>query len=65
MPDLAGYTRKLEEMHEVEEGEFVKLAQATVILFCIVNIGIPELGNAETDPSENHQDNGAMPPVNT
>ena len=26
---------------------------------------LPEVDNAKTDPSENHQDNGATPPVST
>ena len=29
------------------------------------HLEIPELDNAETNPPENHQDNGATPPVNT
>ena len=36
------------------------------MLFSRINeLEIPELDNAETDPPENHQDNGATPPVNT
>ena len=31
----------------------------------IDELKIPKLDNAETDPPENHQDNGATPTVNT
>ena len=58
------YHYKLEEMHEVVEGELVKLARPTV-LFCRINeLEITEIEDAETGPSENHQDNGATPPFN-
>ena len=52
-------------MHEVAEGDLVELARPTVIFFRINKLEIPELENAETDPLENHQDNGATSPVNT
>ena len=50
-------------MHKVAEGELVKIAQPTVILSCIDEIEISELYDAKTDLPENHQDNGATPPV--
>ena len=52
-------------MHKVVEGKLVKLAQPTLIFSHIDELEIPELDDAETDPPENHQDNGALPPVNT
>ena len=37
-----------------------------MVLFSRIDeLKIPELDNADTDPPENHQDNGATPPVNT
>ena len=37
-----------------------------MVLFSHTNeLKILELADAETDPPENHQDNGTMPPVNT
>ena len=55
----------MEEIHEVAEGEVVKLARPTVIFSCINKLELLDIDNAETDPPENHQDNGAAPPVNT
>ena len=52
-------------MHEVAEGKLVKIAWPTVLFILIDELKIPELDDAETYPPENHQDNGAMPPVNT
>ena len=52
-------------MHEVAEGDLVELTRPTAIFSCIDKLKIPELENAETDPLENHQDNGATSPVNT
>ena len=60
-----GHIRKLEEMHEVLEGELNAIAQ-TMVLFSHTNeLKIPELANSEINPPENHQDNGATPLVNT
>ena len=64
-PDLASHIRKLEAMHEVLEGELEAIAQPTMIFYHTDGIKIPELANAETNPPENHQDNGNTPPVNT
>ena len=36
-----------------------------VILSRINELKIPDLDDTETDPTENHQDNGATPLVNT
>ena len=63
--DLEGHISKLEEIHEVVEGDLGAIAQPTVIFSHIKELKIPELNNAETKPPENHQDNGAMSPVNT
>ena len=52
-------------MNEVAEGELVELPRPTVFLSCINELKIPELDDAETDPTENHQDNGATPTVKT
>ena len=65
MPDLAGHIRKLEEMHKVAERNLVKLARPTVIFSCIDDLKLPEIYNAETNPAENLQENGAMPLVRT
>ena len=62
--DLEGHINELEEMHEVVESELVKLTRLTVIFFCIDELELPELDDAETNPPENHQDNDATPPVN-
>ena len=64
-PDLAGHISKLEEMHEVAESKLVELTQPTVIFSRIDKLELPELDDAETDPSENLQENGATPPVLT
>ena len=55
----------MEAMHEVSEGELNAIAWPRVIFSYTNKIEIPELANAETDPPENHQDNGYTPPVNT
>ena len=52
-------------MHEVAEGKLFKLTRPTVLFSHIDELKLPELDDAETDLPENHQDNGAMPPVNT
>ena len=64
-PDLEGHISELEEMHEVSEGNLVKLAQPTVLFSYIDKLELPELDNAETNPPENHQDKGSTPLVNT
>ena len=64
-PDLEGHISELEEMHEVSEGELVELARPTVLFSRINELELPELDNSKTGPPENHQDNGATPPVNT
>ena len=63
--DLVGHISELEEIHEVAEGELIELARQLVLFSCIDEFKIPELDNAETNPLENHQDNGATPSVNT
>ena len=52
-------------MHEVAEGDLVAIKQPAVLFSHINALEITELDNAKTDPPENHQDNGATPPVNT
>ena len=52
-------------MHKVAEGDLVEIAQLMVLSSCIDNLILTELNNAKTDPLENHQNNGAMPLVNT
>ena len=47
------------------EDELVDIARLTVILYRIDELKILELNNADTDPPENHQDNGVMSSVNT
>ena len=64
-PGLEGQTSKLEAMHKVSEGELDTIAQPTVILSHTDEPEILELADDNTDPPENHQDNGATPPVNT
>ena len=63
--DHEGHNIELEEMHEVAEGELDAIAQPKVISSHTNEIEIMELADDETDPPENHQDNGAMLPVNT
>ena len=64
-PDLAGHISTLEEMHEFTEVKLVKLAQPAVLFSHINKLEISDLNDAKTDLPENHQDNGATPPVNT
>ena len=52
-------------MHKVAEVNLVKLARPKVLFSIIDELKIPELDNTKTDPSENHQDYGATPPVIT
>ena len=52
-------------MHDVMEGELDAIEQPTVLFSRIDKIELPELANSDTNPLENYQDNGAMPPVNT
>ena len=62
---LAGHISKLEEMNEVAKGNLAAIKQTAVLFFHINELEIIELGNAKTNPPENHQDNGATLPVNT
>ena len=64
-PDLEGHISEMEEMHKASEVDLVKLAQPIVLFYRIDELKIPELDDAETELPENHQDNGATPPVNT
>ena len=64
-PDLVGNTRKLEVMYQVLEGYLDPISQPTVILSHTDKLKLLELADADTDPPKNHQDNGAMSPVNT
>ena len=64
-PGLVGHIGKLETTKEVSEGELDTIARPTVLLSHTDELEIPELADAETDPPENHQDNGATPLVNT
>ena len=63
--DLEVHIVELDEMHEVAEDYLVKLSQPMVLFSRIDDSELSELNNAETDPPENHQDNGATLPVNT
>ena len=58
-PNLAGHIRELEEMHEVADSKIIKLTRTTVLFYRIDEIKLTELNDAETDPPENLQDNGA------
>ena len=62
--DLVVYISKLEAMHEVSEGELDAIARLTVILSHTNELKILELADAETNPPENHQYNGATPTFN-
>ena len=64
-PDLKGHISELYEMHEVAESKLIKLAQPTVLLSRIDELKLLEIDDAKTNPPENHQDNGATPPVIT
>ena len=63
--DLAGHIIELEAIHEVSEGELNGIARPTVLFYHTDDLEIPELADAETDPLENQQDNGATALVNT
>ena len=62
--DLVVHISKLEAMHEVSEGELDAIARLTVILSHTDELKILELADAETNPPENHQYNGATPTFN-
>ena len=63
--ELVGHLSKLEEMHEVTEGEHNAITRPTMLFSHTDKLGIQELVDAETNLLENHQDNGTTPPVNT
>ena len=46
-------------MHEVADSKIIKLTRTTVLFYRIDEIKLTELNDAETDPPENLQDNGA------
>ena len=50
--DFMGHISKLEEMHEVAEGELVKIARPTVLFSRINELEIPDLDNVKTDLTE-------------
>ena len=52
-------------MHKVVEGKLIKLAQLTVFSSHTDEHEPLDLDDADTNPTENHQDNGATPTVNT
>ena len=52
MPDLVGHTRKLEAMRNVSQREINAIARSTVLFFHTDELNIPELADAETDPSK-------------
>ena len=60
-----GNISKLEAMQEVLEGELNTISRPTVIFSHTDKLKILELADSKTNPPEDHQDNGAMPPVNT
>ena len=64
-PDLAGHMSKLEEMNEAAESKLVEITQPTVLFSRIDKLELREINYAETNPTENHQENGDTPPVNT
>ena len=55
----------MEEMHEVAESELVELTRPTMLFSCINELELPDIDDAETDPEENLQNNGATPQVFT
>ena len=63
--ELAVHIRKLETMHKVSEGDINDIIQPTVLFSYTGELKIRELADAETNPSENLQDNGATLPVGT
>ena len=63
-PDLAGHISELKEMHKVAKGELGDIAGPTVIFSHTNQLEILDLADAKTNLPENHQDNGATPPVN-
>ena len=64
-PGLKVHVRELETIHKVSEGEIDAIVRPTVLFSHNDKLKIPELVDAETDPPENLQDNGATPPVGT
>ena len=63
--DLAGHIIYLEMIQEVSEGEINTIVQPMVFFSHTNELEIPELANADTDPTKNHQYNGASPPLIT
>ena len=64
-PDLAGHTSELKIMHEVSVGYIYYILLPTLLFSHTDEIGIPKITDAETNPNENLQDNGAVPPAGT
>ena len=64
-PDLEGHIRKIETMYKVSEREIDAIVRLTVLFYHTKQIGILELSDTDTDPSENLQENGATLPVGT
>ena len=62
---LAGNVSELEAMQKILEGDIKAIARPTVLFSQTNELKIPELDDTDTNPSENLEDNGATPPVNT
>ena len=52
-------------MYKVSEREIDAIVRLTVLFYHTKQIGILELADTDTDPSENLQENGATLPVGT
>ena len=61
-PELAG---NMEEMRKVSEGELDAIERPVVLFSHTNELEIPDLTEAKTNPLENNQDNGTIPPVKT
>ena len=55
-----GTHNKMETMHEIDA-----IIRPTVLFTHTNNLKPTELADAESNPTEKHQDNGATPPLNT
>ena len=64
-PDLKGHIIKMETMREVLEGKIDTSLRPTALFSYTNELKILEIADTETDPPENLQENGAMPPVST
>ena len=63
--DITGHITKLEMIHKISEGDINAIVRPTVLFSHTNELKTPDLVDADTNPDENLQDNGALPPLGT